>query len=641
MHTRHARRPAVGMVLGMIAAGFGVHCGTPNQAPRAASGERYRVLAVAEYEDKVYASWLGQIVGNIAGLVHENQYIDAPGPDTYPFDYGPNLRRLQEANGAFSDDDTDIEYMYLLQMEQHGIEPTYAQLADGWKYHIRDRIWVANRTALQLMHVGYDPPVTGTKALNSQWYQIDPQLVNEIWAVTAPGMVRYAAEKSNWAARITNDDWGVEPTVFYGAMYAEAFFESDVTRLIDRAIEAMPPGSRFVETVEAMKALHQRYPDDWKAARAEMAQAYYVDEQDDVKSIWNANLNGASGILALLYGGGDFQHTLDMACVLGFDADNQAATMAGLLGVALGTEAIPDGLLRPVEGWTEPFNDFYKNESRHDMPDASLRDMARRTAAQGETVILAHGGSAFTEDGERFYRIDTTAPFVAPLELPRGPAPDIEIGRAVEQAIPVSGGQPPHRWAIVEGALPAGVRLDDGWLLGAPRAASVSTVTLAVSSNDGQQAQRTYTLVARDVDVATLASNVVARATDSSVDVEYGWGSPQDVGLIEYHAGAGWFAGLAVQYRATPGGAWQPVEALVIDPPLPTTDTPYDKSSRARYLLAFAPVSASAIRLTGTVVGDGWRRKVDWERSHPLEAPIGTLEVHGPLPGHERLERPR
>ena len=37
-----------------------------------------------------------------------------------------------EVDGAFSDDDTDIEYMYLLQMEQHGIEPTYAQLAAAW-----------------------------------------------------------------------------------------------------------------------------------------------------------------------------------------------------------------------------------------------------------------------------------------------------------------------------------------------------------------------------------------------------------------------------------------------------------------------------------------------------------------------------
>ena len=41
------------------------------------------------------------------------------------------------------------------------------------------------------MHYGYTPPVTGSKAVNPHWLQIDPQLINEIWAVTAPGMVRY------------------------------------------------------------------------------------------------------------------------------------------------------------------------------------------------------------------------------------------------------------------------------------------------------------------------------------------------------------------------------------------------------------------------------------------------------------------
>ena len=34
-----------------------------------------------------------------------------------------------------------------------------------------------------------------------------PQLINEIWAYTAPGMISYAAGKSDWAARITSDSW--------------------------------------------------------------------------------------------------------------------------------------------------------------------------------------------------------------------------------------------------------------------------------------------------------------------------------------------------------------------------------------------------------------------------------------------------
>ena len=116
-------------------------------------------------------------------------------------------------------------------------------------------------------------------------------------AVTAPGMVAYAAAKSDWAARITNDGWGVEATVFYGAMYAAAFFESDVYALVDQALEAMPPGSRFIETVRDMKALYAAYPDDWKRARAEMAQRYYHDEPDHVKSIWNANSCASYGCL--------------------------------------------------------------------------------------------------------------------------------------------------------------------------------------------------------------------------------------------------------------------------------------------------------------------------------------------------------
>ena len=150
-----------------------------------------RKISVEEYRDKVYGSWLAQCIGNIYGLPHENAYIDEPGPETFPYGYGKNLERLKRVNGAFSDDDTDIEYMYLLAMEKHGPEPTLAELAAMWKYHVRDRVWLANRAAVAAMIHGYTPPVTGQKEFNPHWFQIDPQLINEIWSVTAPGMAPY------------------------------------------------------------------------------------------------------------------------------------------------------------------------------------------------------------------------------------------------------------------------------------------------------------------------------------------------------------------------------------------------------------------------------------------------------------------
>src|SRR5690606_39450231 len=122
---------------------------------------------------------------------------------------------------AYSDDDTDVEYMYLLNMEKYGYEPTYEQMREAWMFHIRDRVWLANRASLGLMHFGYTPPFTGDKNINPHWFQIDPQLINEIWAYTAPGMIQYASRKSAWAGRITSDDWGIEPTIHYGARSEE------------------------------------------------------------------------------------------------------------------------------------------------------------------------------------------------------------------------------------------------------------------------------------------------------------------------------------------------------------------------------------------------------------------------------------
>jgi hypothetical protein len=362
----------VSTLLAIASATLFFSCTSSPQPEATAEGDFLRISA-EDYYDKVYASWVGQLIGNMYGLPHENVYVDEPRPDSLSeFKYrGWPLDRMREVGGAFSDDDTDIEYMYLLQMAKHGIEPSYAQLTEAWTYHIRDRVWLANRAALTAMKYGFSPPLTGSKDINPHWFQIDPQLVNEVWAVTAPGMIQYACDKSEWAARITNDDWGIEPTIHYAAMYASAFFEKDISRLIDIGVEALPQGSRFAETVSEVRRIHGEYPDpaDWRLARAALSENYYVNEPTETKTIWNANLNGACSILALLYGQGDFEATLDMCCALGFDADNQAATMAGLLGVIDGMEGLPRALILPIEGWGKPFNDFYKNVSQHDLPD--------------------------------------------------------------------------------------------------------------------------------------------------------------------------------------------------------------------------------------------------------------------------------
>jgi hypothetical protein len=613
-------------------------------------------LSSEDYSDRVYASWLGQMIGNIYGLPHENVYIDEPRPDELSeFAYrGWPLDRMREVDGAFSDDDTDIEYMYLLQMEKHGIEPTYAQLRDAWTHHVRDRIWLANRAALTAMHAGFLPPVTGSREYNPHWFQIDPQLVNEIWAVTAPGMVDYAAEKSAWAARITNDSWGIEPTVHYAAMYAAAFFEGDVNRLIDIGLDALPEGSRFAETITEVRAIHDHHrdPADWRAARAEVADRYYVDEPIATRTIFNANLNGAMAILALLYGDGDFRVTLDMSCALGFDADNQAATMAGLLGIVHGTAGLPEELLLPIEGWEKPFNDTYRNVSRHDLPDATLTGMARLMVEMGEKVIVAGGGQVVEEEGSRQYLINRNAAFTPPLELAPFPHLVLEVGQPVDHAVAASLPAGQLSWRADGPALPDGLAFEDGSLRGTPREAGEFRLAVHASRGEEEQtgvlsvtvfppnlAPEATEIVAsvpkadverRDAMWVTVARNLLAEDVsvigdgrwkgDRSVFYSvsgargpredfygYRWEDPRSIGHLVFRTGTreengGWFTSLRAEHLDD-AGEWAEVEGLEIQPGFDTTNRELNKAHYTQYRLGFEPVRTKGIRLIGEAGG--------------------------------------
>ena len=615
----------------------------------------YQKISIKEYHAKVYASWIGQCVGNIYGLPHENAYIDEPGPENWPYGYGRMTERLKKVNGAFSDDDTDIEYMYILAMEKYGIEPKFGDLAELWKYHVRDRVWLANRAALAAMHYGYTPPVTGWKSINPHWFQIDPQLINEIWAVASPGMVKYSTKKSGWAAQVMDDDWGLEPTMFYGAMYAAAFFETDVNEILKIGLNSLDDGSRYKNTVLDMIDLHSKHPNDWQTARQLMSDKYYHNEPLESKTIWNANLNGAAGILAMLYGKGDFQKTLDLSCAMGFDADNQAATVSGLLALMHGIETIPNELLFPIEelNWEKPFNDIYVNVSRYDMDDVGLIDLNKRLAKLGEEIVLKHGGKVVSENGEDYLMININAEFTAPLEFPSAPMPQIEINEPVDYSFVAVGGSEKYSWEIINGKLPEGLVFNAGSLSGQATKAGVYPITLKIS--DGSESlQGDYNLLVRGKNLAKNASEVVANVKETNTEIRdsfwltvpyslyadnlesiirdgkilgdgstfysiisdtkqktdyygYKWDKPVDVGVIILHTGSveemgGWFISLDVEYLAD-NGKWVKANEVKISPPLPPDEHKFIRPNFVEYILTIDVVNTKGVRIMGEAGG--------------------------------------
>lgn len=605
--------------------------------------------------DKIAGAWLGQMVGNIYGLPHENKYIDEPAPESrFPFGYTKNLDKLEKYNGAFSDDDTDMEYIYLLTMEKFGIEPTYAQMEDMWMYHVHDRVWLANRAAVGLMHYGFTPPYTGNKLYNPHWYQIDPQLINEIWGYTAPGMVDYAAGKSRWAARITSDSWAVSPTVLYGAMFAKAFFCSDVRTLIMEGLKELPKDDRF--TLGVMKAirLHDGYPNDWVKVRQIMAKDFYVDEDPMTKTIWNADLNGIMGVLAMLYGNNDFQRTLDLACALGFDCDNQAATISGLMAVIHGASWLPKNLTMPLKGWTKPFNDRYINITRYDMPDASIEDMINRTYELALKVIVKNGGKI---RGDYVY-INPKARFTPPMEFCIGPSPVLEVGQQSDYSFACVTNEM-YDWSLVGGKLPNGLTFSKGRLQGIPMETGSFPVTLMISSKNSS-IKHDFTILVKPRNFASIADTIYANIrhlnkqvldscwitfgkpiyadninviNDGKIRGEgsvfyslaeksrlpkidyfgYGWREKNTIGMLQLNMGCleefgGWFSSLNIQYLGD-DNHWHDVGKFTSTPALPKNDIVFFQPQFAQYVFQFSPVSTKGIRIIfDDKVQDHWNK---------------------------------
>jgi hypothetical protein len=389
-----------------------------------------RVITRDALIEKLSGFWIGQLVGNYLGFPFELVYVEEPIPvlvDRYytPLNSGElRLNRNDHRSfapymftafdGAYSDDDTDIEFVTLHAVEQYGLGITYPQIGEAWKRHINRRIWVANRTARDLMAQGMMPPDTGQKAHNPHWFQIDPQLVNEIWSAFYPGLPARAAQRAEWGARITSDDWGVHPTIAYAVMISEAFFETNPAKLVNAALAAIPPEGPFHEGMVDVIRWHAESPNDWRVTRQKIHDKYYRYKKGDYEapvSVFSSLVNGLCGVMAVLHGDGDFMKTVGIAVSAGYDCDNQAATCGGLMGVLLGAKAIPTALTRecaPGTRWEQPFNDTYINYSRDGLPIHNrISDLVERIAKVAEQAILSEGGRKEQRDGKIIYVIPT------------------------------------------------------------------------------------------------------------------------------------------------------------------------------------------------------------------------------------------
>jgi hypothetical protein len=216
-------------------------------------------------------------------------------------------------------------------------------------------------------------------------------LQTELFGLMAPGLPEEASRRARYFARVTNSGLAVDVSDFYTRLYARAFFEDDVPALIAAAQADFDPEAEVHQIVASVVGWHQQHPGDWRRTRRLIRDAYDTDPE-----WWGSKVNFASTLMALLYGDGDMIQTLTIACLTGWDADNNATTSAGLLGLIDGYRELPG----PIRTATDL---YYNEDVTGEMPDfQTVPEIAARTQALAEAVVRQAGGKVDTEHGLYF-----------------------------------------------------------------------------------------------------------------------------------------------------------------------------------------------------------------------------------------------
>ena len=310
-----------------------------------AAADKVRRLPVKEYVDKMKAGWVGQMAGVGQGGPTEFRVKgEIMAPDVVP--------KWQPAMiNQFGQDDLYVEMTFLRTLEVHGLDVSIRQAGIDFAASGYD-LWHANNAGRTNLRKGIAPPDSSHPKFNGCADDIDYQIEADFSGLVAPGLPNVTIALGETFGRLMNYGDGMYAGQFVGALYGEAFFESDMVRIIRVALKAVPADSQYAGMVRDVLAWHEADPDDWEKTWGLVEKKYHEDPKythglcsgPGKKGAFSidAKLNGAYILLGLLYGKGDPDRTIVIATRCGQDSDCNPSNAGGVLFTTIGFEKLPD-----------------------------------------------------------------------------------------------------------------------------------------------------------------------------------------------------------------------------------------------------------------------------------------------------------
>ena len=344
-----------------------------------------RRMSRAVLEDKVRGGWAGQMIGVAFGAPTEfrsNGKINEA-----ELKWTPDML----AN-TIHQDDLYVEMTFAEVMDRLGLDATTEQYGEMFR-DSKYSLWHANAGARRNLNRGIKAPLSGHPEYNVHANDIDFQIESDFIGLMCPGLPQSSNRFADRVGRVMNFGDGLYGGMLFGAMYAAAFFETDPHRVVEQGLLSIPGGSGYAKLIRDVLAWHAQDPADWRKTWELIEEKWDRDDlcPDGALTPFNidARINGSYVVLGLLYGDGDFAKTLEISTRAGQDSDCNPSSAAGILGVMLGYERIPERWKAGIPALADTKFEFTRY---------SFNEIVRSTLARAEKNILAAGGAVGPDD---------------------------------------------------------------------------------------------------------------------------------------------------------------------------------------------------------------------------------------------------
>ena len=353
-------------------------------------------------KDKIAGGWAGKMIGVTYGAPTEFHALGKTFEE--PIKWVPS-----DVKGSIWQDDIYVQLTFLMTMDNYGIDAPAKKFQELFA-KAGYQLWHANVQSRKNYFDSIFPPKSGNPEFNLHADDIDFQIEADYIGFMCPGMPQTANKIADKIGHVMNYGDGVYGGVFISALYSEAFFNQNISKIIDKALLSIPAESDYSKIIKDVILLHQHYPADWRAAWAELEAKWGHVQICGAGTSFNidAKLNGAFVVMGLLYGEGDPAKTMEIATRCGEDSDCNPSNAMAVLGVVKGFKALPAEFQKAILaiGDSVFINTTY-----------SFNKAVDKTLQYAEKLCVENGGE--TAGNELLFKGQDAQPFPLEVSFPK------------------------------------------------------------------------------------------------------------------------------------------------------------------------------------------------------------------------------